>query len=382
MDRSARIVEGRFPQWNHEYWPWYLIYLPVLPLLVWHAIRARSIAFFSNVDPGIDMGGFFGERKSEIYALLPKGSYPTTLLVEPGRSWNDIEQQIAETGFRFPLIVKPDVGERGQGVTRVRDHTALQHALVSAKEALLIQALIPGQHEFGVMFAKDPESEKVALLSITGKRFLAVEGDGIASVEALLGRTYRGARQVERLRVYKADVFAVVPANGERVVVEPIGNHCRGTTFLDASALRTPVLERSISDLIRATNGVYYGRVDVRADSIEAFQAGRFSVVELNGVSSEPGHIYDPGKSIFECWSELLRHARYIPRISHQLRRRGHHPVPLKALLERCEEHFEPTPFWRWVIRSIAGSRRAPGLQERRQLSGTSFGADPVQGAR
>ena len=71
-------------RYNHEYWPWYLIYLPVFPLYLFEALRTRRAAFFTNVNPGIDMGGFFGERKSDIYALLPENAFPPTVKVAVG----------------------------------------------------------------------------------------------------------------------------------------------------------------------------------------------------------------------------------------------------------------------------------------------------------
>ena len=46
-------------QLNHEYWPWWVFYLPVLPFYLYQALRQRRAAFFTNVNPGIDMGGFF-----------------------------------------------------------------------------------------------------------------------------------------------------------------------------------------------------------------------------------------------------------------------------------------------------------------------------------
>ncbi|MBP6389364.1 MAG: hypothetical protein KA175_07405 [Flavobacteriales bacterium] len=331
----------RWPaRWNHEYLPWYIIYLPVVPGLLYHAIRQRSLVFFTNVDPAIDMGGFFGERKSSIYALLPKGSYPTTLLVEPGTPEHEVRARIATTDLSFPLILKPDVGERGEGVLRVDDAQQLFNTIASAPKPMLLQQLVAWPHEYGLMFAKDPRTERTALLSITGKRMLTAVGDGQRTVEQLLAMEYRGRKQIERLRGYRQELLARVPAKDEEVVVEPIGNHCRGALFHDAWALFTPSLERAIDELLAEAEGLYYGRVDVRAESEEALRAGRFIVLELNGVSSEPGHIYDPSYSLMRSWSELLRHVKHIPPISAAMRAKGHEPVRLADLLRRCETHF------------------------------------------
>ncbi len=332
--------EGLFARWNHEYWPWYLIYLPVLPGLLINAIRSRSLVFFSNVNPAIDMGGFFGERKSEIYALLPEGSYPTTLLVCPGCAPGDVASRMLIAGLRFPLIAKPDVGERGEGVQRVESEHALHAVLAEQHAPLLLQALVPWEHEYGLMFLKDPATGRTSLLSLTGKSFLTVQGDGRSSVEALLRSTFRGRKQIARLRGYKRALLEAVPMNGERVVVEPVGNHCRGTIFLDRCERATPALEQALDRLMARTTGVHYGRLDVRAESEQALREGHFTILELNGVTSEPGHIYDPSLSIFGCWRELLRHVRRLPALSRAMRTSGAHPVSLQELIARCETHF------------------------------------------
>ena len=325
---------------NHEYWPWWLIYLPVLPLYLWQAVRMRRAAFFTNVCPAIDMGGFFGERKSDIYALLPVDSYPKTVRLIAGTRTDRVIALVRSRGFTFPLIVKPDVGERGEGVRKVHDERRMLDALEGYRTDMLIQELARGDHEFGLMFARDPVTGHTALLSITGKRFLSVTGDGERTVDDLLSTSYRGDRQRARLRAYAAPLLQRVLSDGEQLRVEPIGNHCRGTLFCDASHLRTHALERAVDRLIRSTTGLYYGRLDVRSESEASLCAGRFTVIELNGVSSEPGHIYDPSWSIWSCWAELVRHVRHIGTISERLLAQGVEPDTLHALVRRCEAHF------------------------------------------
>ncbi len=325
---------------NHEYWPWWVFYLPVLPFYLYQALRQRRAAFFTNVNPGIDMGGFFGERKQDIYAQLPKGSYPTTCLIAAGTPPGDVLDAWRASGIAFPLIVKPDVGERGEGVTVVHDEENLLRALVGKGKDLLLQAMAPGPAEFALMFIVDPATRRVRLLSICGKRFLEVVGDGSSTVRDLLARTRRGARQLSRLAEVDSKALLRVPVKGERVIAEPIGNHCRGTIFQDASHLATPELNAALDALLTDARGIFYGRVDVRAEDENALSAGRFTVVELNGVSSEPGSVYDPSWSIWRCWRELLRHVRLIGPLSEQLQQAGHEPVSILAVLQRCVVHF------------------------------------------
>lgn len=330
-------VPDRF---NHEYWPWYLIYLPVFPAALWHALRSGHWAFFTNVNPSIDLGGFFGERKSEIYALLPSGSYPTTVLIEPGMVSHVIRTRMYEAGLELPLIAKPDVGERGEGVVRVNTAAELEALCRKLDRPTLLQAFVPWTAEYGLMFVKDPLTGRTSLLSITGKAFLTVTGDGVHRVRELLARSWRGAMQIERLLQEQPALMGRIPALNEEVLVEPVGNHCRGTRFLNAGHLATSELKAALDKVLGATEGIHYGRMDVRAESEAALRRGEFVILELNGVTSEPGHIYDPRTSIFSCWAELLRHVRHIPRISRTLVEQGHRPASLRTIRERYRQHF------------------------------------------
>ncbi len=336
LNNMARLRE----RFNHEYWPWQLIYLPALPAALWHAVRSGHGAFFTNVNPAMDLGGFFGESKSAILRSLPAAWYPTTLVVEPGTPWSSVQERMSDAGLAPPLIIKPDVGERGDGVSLVDTAEELCRALLATEHVQLLQRWVEWEHEYGLFVVKDPRSGRTRLLSITAKSTLKVRGDGKHSVEELLCGTWRGSKQVARLRRYKQALLASVPASGESVVVEPIGNHCRGTTFLDGNHLMAPALERAVGSIMTAVDGVYYGRLDVKAQDDEALRQGRFLVMELNGVTSEPGHIYDPSYSIFRCWRELLRHLAYLPKLSAALREQGHRPTTLRSLWKRYRLYF------------------------------------------
>ena len=89
-----------------------------------------------------------------------------------------------------------------------------------------------------------------------------------------------------------------------------LGTHCRGAIFLDGARLMTPALEAAMDDLSRRAEGFYFGRYDVRVPSVEDLRAGRgLKVLELNGMTSEATHIYDPQgglvaayRTLFEQW--------------------------------------------------------------------------------
>ena len=49
-----------------EYWPIWAIYAPIVPYLIWQALRHKSLTVFTAANPGMAGGGFAGESKSDI----------------------------------------------------------------------------------------------------------------------------------------------------------------------------------------------------------------------------------------------------------------------------------------------------------------------------
>ena len=62
ITRSNFLI--RLKSW--EYWPFGIVQFPAILYWVWLSLRARSFVFFSASNPGIPMGGMFGESKYEL----------------------------------------------------------------------------------------------------------------------------------------------------------------------------------------------------------------------------------------------------------------------------------------------------------------------------
>ena len=58
-----------------------------------------------------------------------------------------------------------------------------------------------------------------------------------------------------------------------------------------------------------------------------------FRILELNGVTSEATHIYDPSLGVFNAWRVTARQWRYAFEIGAQMRARGARPPGPVALL-------------------------------------------------
>jgi hypothetical protein len=66
---------------------------------------------------------------------------------------------------------------------------------------------------------------------------------------------------------------------------------------------------------------------------------GRFSILELNGVTSEPTHIYDPACSLIEAWRTLARTWQLAFEIGRDEASRGARVWSLRELIALAISH-------------------------------------------
>src|SRR6185295_1531804 len=116
--------------------------------------------------------------------------------------------------------------------------------------------------------------------------------------------------------------------------------HCRGAVFLNGIRMKTTALEQAVERVSRAHLGFYFGRFDVRTPSIEAFQRGQFKVIELNGVSAEATHVYDPAVSLLDAYSALFEQWRIAFEIGAINRRLGAMPMTFTAVVGLIWNHL------------------------------------------
>jgi hypothetical protein len=301
---------------RYEYWPGWLFYAPIFPYWVYLSVRMRSFTFFTAANPGIELGGFFGESKQDILRNIPEEFLPTQLFVTQ-KDTVRITELLQNHNMQFPVIAKPDVGERGTGVEKLETPEALITYLEATENTILIQEFIDWPEEFGVFYCRVQGNLHGSITSLTQKQFLGVTGDGQQSVEALMQASVRARFQLPRLRKTQAEILKKIPAAGVNLIIEPVGNHCRGTEFLDANDLVTPEMVALFDRIADAIPGFHYGRFDIKAKSIEALQQGTgIRIMELNGVSSEPGHIYDKNMSLVRAYRDVARHWSLMARIA------------------------------------------------------------------
>ena len=326
-----------------EFWPPWAVYLPLLPWLAWLALRHRGLTVFTAANPGIEAGGFIGESKTAILDQLEPAAVAAYCKIDaalpPAERLAAVRRFLAERSLALPVVIKPDVGERGRGVAIVRDDDQLRRVVESMDRDCLIQEHVAGP-ELGVFYARRPGDESGRIFSITDKRLPRVLGDGAATLEQLILRDERAMRMAPTHLDRLAGELDRVPAAGEEVRLVEVGTHRLGAVFLDGERWRTPALERAVEEISRSFPDFYFGRYDLRAPSFEAFQRGEgIRVVELNGVTSEATHIYDPGNSLLDAWRVLRRQWALAFEIGAANRARGARPVGIVALARLIARH-------------------------------------------
>lgn len=269
------------------------------------------------------MGGMFGESKYEVMKKVPDEVKPKTILIPYPTTMEFVEQLLAKHNMPFPLIFKPDLGERGWRVKKITRREDIDTYLTVINMPFLAQDYVSLPLEFGVFYVRYPNEPKGRVTSIVGKEMLSVVGDGVQTLRELILGVDRAKLQWETLRVtYQSRLGEVIP-NGSRIELVSIGNHCLGTTFLNANHLITDRLSDTFDAISQSIEGFYFGRFDLRTASLADLEEGRVMIMELNGCGAEPAHIYQPGFPLVDAVRVLFRHWSDIYRVSSENNRRG-----------------------------------------------------------
>ena len=320
MKQQTRTLQQRFQQWliikqtrvfNWEYWPMWLVYLPAVFYFIYLCIRARSFFFFSAANPSIENGGMFFESKKAIFDLIPPEFYPPTICVSGNDDIINIQARMRAAELKFPVIAKPDRGERGWCVEIISDTRSLMNYQAKYPADFLLQTYIDQPIELSIFYCRHPHASRGRVTSVTGKNYLHIIGNGRSSIYDLITKHPRALLQLNTL-VQTGLRMDAVPAVGEKVILVPFGNHVRGAMFTNECGIIDEALNTVINDVCSRIKGFNYGRLDIKCASIGALKEGYFSILELNGSGAEPAHIYQPGFSFFKAQAVICQHYKMM----------------------------------------------------------------------
>lgn len=301
--------------WYWEYWPIYMFYVPNLGFALYHALKAKSCTFYTAANPIIENSGIGAESKYKVQQLLPSRYQPKTVFHLANSCVKETLEQLNNKTINFPVIVKPDIGFRGLLVKKIASIQELINYLEKYPINFLVQEFLNYKNECGVFFIRYPDEKKGIITSITLKELPKICGNGVDSLKKLIKkdrRLFLYAEQLEKL----ADVNQI-PKKGEIVVLSSIGNHSKGTQFINGNHLIDNKLKTIFTELSHQIKDWNYGRLDIKYDSWEKLLNGDFKIVELNGVLSEPTHIYDSKKiSYWGALKTIRNHWKHLYNIS------------------------------------------------------------------
>ncbi len=329
----------RWSSW--EYWPSWLANIPVFMVWIWYGIRSLNLFYFSRVNPVIETGGVLGESKINILRRLPQDLIPKTLFFEANEANEDlILSKMEEAQIHFPTILKPDIGERGFLVEKIKSKEELRHYLKEVNTNILIQDLVDYPVEVSILHYRFPDQQQGEITSVCIKDMLQVTGDGSSTILDLMLAYPRAKLQVARFKKQYPDLLKEIPLKDKTVILEPIGNHSRGTTFLNGNAHIDAELTAVFDKISNQLEGMYYGRYDMKCTSIEALKKGEgFKILEFNGIASEPAHIYDPSYPVWRAYKDIFKHWKIIYKLSKAQKARGVKSMTFKEARQAVKEY-------------------------------------------
>lgn len=303
----------------YEFWPPYLFYLPFLPIWIIYSIRSVDLLYFTRINPKMKFGGFMQYSKYEIIKSIPEKYLVKSYFYSEAPKNNGFYKDT----LTFPFIYKPDIGERGKEVNLFRTEEDFKQFINKVNCSFILQEYCDYPIELGVLYHRFPNGES-HITSVVKKTFLHVTGNGKSTLEELAKEEIRAYNKLDALaKKFSAKWHQAIPA-GEIIVLEEIGNHCRGTTFIDACELISPELTAVFDEIAKNIPDFYYGRFDLKVKSIEDLLQGKnIKIFELNGVNSEAAHIYDPKHNIFYAYKKISKELRTVFEISCELKALG-----------------------------------------------------------
>jgi hypothetical protein len=319
---KARKFFQRLTKW--ELWNFYVLYFPIGPVWLWYCIRSWSFWFFSSSNPSIQFGGFIGEGKKEMYDQLPPHLVPRTIFVMHDWPFEEVRQKLELAGFTYPFIVKPDVGMKGILFRKIENEEQLAKYHEKIPVEYIIQDLVELPVEVSVFYYRYPPDQRGVVSGFIHKELLQVKGDGVSTLQQLIGKHPRAKFRMEEMQHRHGHRFDRVIHKDEIFYLSYAGNHNRGAHFTNLHNEIDEGLHKVFDELSHYTNNFFYGRYDIKTTSIEDLKLGKnFYILEFNGSGAEPNHIYDCNMSIWKAYRTILQHWKALYRISRYNHKNG-----------------------------------------------------------
>jgi len=283
-------------------------------------------------------GGFFGDFKSEINKYLPKTYSLKEQVVGDSQSF---EKALEALELSYPVVLKPEAGERGEGVQIINTlEEAKAYLDIKHKYPILVQEYADFKNEFGIFVYNHPH-RGWQVSGVNTKIPFEVEGDGVRNLLALISEKCRYRQQIDRLEKQDDFDLNIILEKGQVMRIDNIQNHRLGTEFVNCSDLINDRFASVILGICGQIPGFNYGRFDVKANSFLDIEKHRFKILELNGAAAEQTIIYDQKNTGFiNSIRIVFNHLAVQGKIARNNINKGHQPLPLKSFRTVMLSHF------------------------------------------
>lgn len=324
-----------------------------LPIVIKHIFR---IGYLKNVNPGMShFSGMIDIPKSEINKHLPKKYLPKTILCTKDQTLLQILRKKKSLKIMYPIICKPNTGERSSGVKFITNDTELAIYKDESEKDFLLQDFCPYTSEFGVAVERK-KATHFSITSLAEKQTPTIVGDGKNTIKELIKKLkVTKEQQAKILENASATELEKIPEKKEHISIVRTASISLGTKIIDIRDKITPALEKKVSEVLKGYKDFNMGRFDIKANSLEDILKGKFIIIELNGINGIPMHVYDDKFSLEEKYQEIKA---YFNRI---------HTFALKNQEEKQLRRawFLPTAFFFW--RAIKAQPKSKELKKERK---------------
>lgn len=332
-----------------EFLPSWFFYTPVVLQSLVQGLYYRDWRLPLVANPSIRLSGMVGESKHDILSLAGAKArgwispfITCTVNNLPTSDQLDmITERLEETGLNFPLVAKPDLGCRGVGVKLIQNVAQLSDYLrrFPPHARFLLQQKAPYRAEAGIFYVRFPGDAHGQIISMTLKYAPSVVGDGVRTLRELILACPRAGQLAHLYLPRHPDKLDWVVPVGEEFQLAFAGSHSRGSIFRNGNRYITPALVHQLDAIFDDFPGFHYGRLDVKFSNIDALMRGEaFTILEVNGASSEAAHIWDRETRLHEIFAMLLKQYRILYAIGAEQKKRGHQPPSLRDLLRAWKE--------------------------------------------
>jgi hypothetical protein len=310
--------------------PFWFFHIPIFPYVLFLSLKRGSLAFFTNTNPNLYAGGFVNSSKIDDFKgidskWLPKLAYFSE------NTFDKVEKELLKQKIEYPIILKPNKGERGLGVVKINDRKELITVLSKITSDFIVQEFINYPLEFGVLYYRNPKTAKPDISSICLKKIPFVIGNGKDELQALVMKKYNS---IQFDNINSQNINKVIE-NNEEFSLEYVAHRSKKCVFKNFNHIYSKELIETFCTITSKMENFHFGRFDIKVNRIEDLIDGNnLKILEVNGVNSQPIHIFDPDYSFYKCYKDLYAHWYLIYQISKNNSYLGFNPMKTKDLIK------------------------------------------------